>query len=258
MTLTANQIAAVRDVEATWPNAMPTLIGAAALGFHLDLSWRTTSDIDLIVALDFDVFPDDLLQRDGWTRHREKSQTFFSPSNCQVDLVPVGHDSLRKGVLIWPDDGFEMSVIGLDLAFAHRQERQVIDNSSVYVAPASVVAFLKMVSYLDRPYARQRDLSDIAHLLEGYVDEIDDRRWSAEVHVDVDFDLVSAFLLGKDVASVLLDAAQWGKVDAFMTGACDEQSVTHAKMSESCSSTSRSLLPERLRQLRAGLDQGRP
>ncbi len=65
MTLTANQIAAIRDVEATWPDATPTRIGAASLGFHLDMSWRTPGDIDLIVALDFDVFPDELLKLEG-------------------------------------------------------------------------------------------------------------------------------------------------------------------------------------------------
>jgi predicted nucleotidyltransferase len=139
MTLTANQIAAVRDVEATWPDATPTLIGAAALGFHLDMSWRTTSDIDLIVALDFDVFPDSLLERDGWIRHPKKSQTFFSPLGCQVDLVPVGPAALAEGVFTWPGDGFVMSVVGLDLAFTHRQARQVLDGDS----PSLLCPFLK-------------------------------------------------------------------------------------------------------------------
>lgn len=258
MTLTANQIAAVRDVEATWPNATPTLIGAAALGFHLDMSWRTTSDIDLIVALDFDVFPNDLLARDGWTRHAKKSQTFFSPLNCQVDLVPVGPDAIREGVFAWPDDGFEMSVVGLDLAFTHRLERQVLGGSSVFVAPAFVVSFLKMVSYLDRPNDRERDLNDIAHLMEGYIGEDDERRWSDELSADVDFDFVSAFFLGRDVGGALADASQWAKVDTFMSGACDEESITHAKLAEFCSAPSRGLLQGRLQQLQAGLDQGRP
>lgn len=258
MTLTANQIAAVRDVEATWPAATPTLIGAAALGSHLDMSWRTTTDIDLIVALDFDVFPKDLLARGGWTRHSTKSQTFFSPLGCQVDLVPVGPDAVREGVLVWPDDGFEMSVIGLDLAFAHRQPQQVLDGTNVFVTPAFIVSFLKMVSYLDRPHARERDLNDIAHLMEGYIGEDDDRRWSDEVATDIDFDSVSAFLLGKDVASVLVDAAHWAKVDTFMSGACDEESTTHAKLAEFCSPRSKSLFPDRLQQLQAGLDLGRP
>ncbi len=258
MTLTANQVAAVRDVEATWPDATPTLIGAAALGFHLDMSWRTTSDIDLIVALDFDVFPDNLLERDGWTRHQTKLQTFFSPLGCQVDLVPVGPAALEAGLLVWPGDGFEMSVVGLDLAFAHRRARQVLDESSVFVAPAFVVSFLKMVSYLDRPHDRERDLNDIAHLMEGYIGQDDDRRWSDEVEANIDFDSVSAFLLGKDVASVLADATHWTKVDTFMSDACDEESTTHAKLAEFCSSTSKRLFPDRLTQLQAGLDQGRP
>jgi len=258
LTLTANQVAAVRDVEATWPHATPTLIGAAALAFHLDMSWRITSDIDLIVALDFDVFPEDLLRRDGWTRHPKKSQTFFSPLGCQVDLVPVGPDALREGLLVWPGDGFEMSVIGLDLAFAHRQPRQALDGTNVFVAPAFVVSFLKMVSYLDRPHARERDLNDIAHLMEGYIGENDDRRWSSEVDGEIDFDSVSAFLLGKDVASALIGAAHWAKVDAFMNGACDEESTTHAKLVEFCSRRSKSLFSDRLQQLQAGLDQGRP
>ncbi len=30
------------------------IIGATALGFYLDMTWRKTADVDLLVALDLD------------------------------------------------------------------------------------------------------------------------------------------------------------------------------------------------------------
>jgi hypothetical protein len=59
--------------------------------------------------------------------------------------------------------------------------------------------------------------------MEGYIGQDDDRRWSNEVDSSVDFDLVSAFILGKDVADALANAKHWAKVDAFMSDACDEE-----------------------------------
>ena len=114
-----------------------------------------------------------------------------------------------------------------------------------------------MVSYLDRPHDRERDLNDIANLMEGYIADDDERRWSGEVNGDVDYDSVSAFLLGRDMASVLAGAAHWTKVDVFMSGALDESSTSHTTMAEFCSPASKLLFSDRLQQLQAGLNQGR-
>lgn len=47
MSLTLEQISALRDLESTWPGVDAVVIGATALGFYFDMRWRQTFDVDL-------------------------------------------------------------------------------------------------------------------------------------------------------------------------------------------------------------------
>ena len=60
-----------------------------------------------------------------------------------------------------------MSLVGMDLAFKYAARHA----GGALVAPPPVVALLKMVAFADRPAERERDLVDIAHLLDAYVNE---------------------------------------------------------------------------------------
>lgn len=68
MSLTQNQIAALREIEKVWPDVKAVIIGATALGFYYDMTWRKTADVDLAVALTLDELPD-LVNCAGWQRH---------------------------------------------------------------------------------------------------------------------------------------------------------------------------------------------
>ena len=73
-----------------------------------------------------------------------------------------------------------------------------------------------MAAYLDRLADRAKDLGDIGHVLENYIDDDDDRRYSAEVFDrELDFDDASAFLLGRDVGAVVQETER-DVVDAFI------------------------------------------
>jgi len=88
-----------------------------------------------------------------------------------------------------------MSRTGIRLAFSHSQRMPTANDLEVPVAPASVITVLKMAAYLGRLADRAKDPGDIGHVLENYIDEDDDRRYSAEVlDRELDFDDASAFL----------------------------------------------------------------
>lgn len=72
--------------------------------------------------------------------------------------------------------------------------------------PPPVVALLKMVSFGDRPAERERDLEDIAHLLDTYVEATSERRWDEAADCG-EFDLAPAYLLGADIARLLMGDA---------------------------------------------------
>jgi hypothetical protein len=79
-----------------------------------------------------------------------------------------------------------------------------------------------MISYLDRPAERERDLNDVVHILENYVAPDDERRFAPEVvDAQVEFEHASAYLLGFDVREIL-NGAERELIDAFVARIRDE------------------------------------
>lgn len=152
-----------------------------------------------------------------------------------------------------------MSVVGFRHAFAQAVKIQASPGLNVEVAPPHVIALLKMIAYLDRPGERGRDLGDIAHLLEYYVDDDDDRRWSGEVPGgELDFEDVSSYLLGRDLGP-LLDADERAHVLQFVE-AVSRQPVISAMIDRAPVLWQRHeyLALRRLENFRRGLDESTP
>jgi hypothetical protein len=132
----------------------------------------------------------------------------------KVDVIPASPSLLETGTLIWPD-GAVMNLAGLDLALNHFVEITVNARCSVRVAEVRVIALLKMVSFLDRPAERERDLWDISLLLKRYLDDDDDRRWEAPL-ARIDHEEQSAFALGYDIGAIA-DTSHRALVNRFLS-----------------------------------------
>ncbi len=125
-----------------------------------------------------------------------------------------------------------MSLLGQRLAFEQAREVQVASDLTIRVAPVPVVCVLKIVAYQDQPQARTRDLEDLAHIFDEYVPADDPRRYSDEVHeAGLDFDVVSAYLLGRDIGA-LLNSEERAAVASFIAKVRDESDPhgTQARM----------------------------
>lgn len=228
MSLTETQVAAVRDLSQAWPNRKVVIIGATALGFYFDMQWRKTADVDLALAIDLDEFPGPLVAQYRWRQHPHKDHEFESPLGAKVDLVPAGTSLVTAGEIRWPR-GRRMSLAAMDLAFANAELHQVAADWSILVAPPPVIAILKMVSYGDRPAERERDLEDITHLLDTYVDEECERRW--EDAAQCEFDVAPAYLLGLDLGRTVTLPEHRTVIDNFLEQIGDEDAPSHALMS---------------------------
>ena len=114
---TADQIVALRELSGAWSGVKFCLIGATALGFHLDRSWRSTDDIDLTLSVELDSFPGAIAHLPGWTQHPSKEHEWHGPGNVQVDILPAGPGLLALGAIRWPRTGHKMSLVGMRLAF---------------------------------------------------------------------------------------------------------------------------------------------
>lgn len=197
MTLTGDQRAALAQLRTHHPEAQIVLIGAAALELQSDLG-RSTADVDLIAAIDLQQH-EALADLPGW-RHGRQEHEFTAANNVRLDILPISSASQDLGFLEWRS-GHRMNLAGLDLAFDHARALEVAPGLTIGLAPPSVIMLLKMVAYLDRAAERERDLADIAHIMTSYLEDDDVRRWASETYFP-DFELASAYVLGRDLGEI--------------------------------------------------------
>src|SRR5688572_3809486 len=116
MSLNAAQLSALRSLRSVYPDARIALIGAAALSFHIPMTWRSSADLDLVLA----VAVSDIrtLTLHGWQRDPRQQQRWKAPSGALLDLLPAPPEVLAAKELIWPETGHRMNMAGLALALA--------------------------------------------------------------------------------------------------------------------------------------------
>lgn len=227
---TKEQSQALRQLAELWRDTRFCLIGASALVCQIDLP-RHTGDLDISVSVSLDELAAGLPRLGGWRRNPKREHEWLSPAGVKVDVLPAGPSLLAAGEIIWPA-GARMNLTGMRLALATGNTFEVESGLSIRVAPVPVIAVLKMVSYLDRPAERERDLHDLAYILENHVPPDDDRRFAPDViDAGVPYEHASAYLLGEDLRGLVNDTERKA-VDDFIARARDERhpSATQAKM----------------------------
>ena len=232
-TFTKEQCLALRQLAALWRDTRFCLIGASALACQIDLP-RHTGDLDISVSVSLDELAAGLPRLEGWKRNSKKEHEWLSPAGVKVDVLPAGPSLLAAGEIVWPA-GARMNLTGIRLALATGNTLEVESGLSIRVAPVPVIAVLKMVSYLDRPAERERDLQDIAYILENHVPPDNDRRFApAVVDAGVPYENASAYLLGHDLRNLVNDRERKA-VDDFVARTRDERhpSATQGKMARS-------------------------
>lgn len=211
MRLEAEQVAALRQLRDLYPSSPLVLLGAAALGFHLEMSWRATKDLDVTLSIGLQDLSR-IASLGGWRSIAE--HRWGAPHGVIIDVVPAEPGALAGGKLRWPS-GIVMSLLGFRAAFKNASETDV-GGLVVGVPPVAVIVLLKMVAYQDRPAEREKDLEDIAHALDEHVAVADPRRFADEVYdLGFGYDESGAFLLGRDLAAVV-DADERAAVLAFL------------------------------------------
>jgi predicted nucleotidyltransferase len=228
---TPEQAAVLRGLRGIWTEEKFVVVGATAIGCHIDFAWRQTGDLDLTIAADIEECRTALERLPGWSRHERLEHEWIAPWGVRVDVVPASSGALESGRIDWPS-GHTMSAVGLRAAFADNIRLDVGEGAFVRVASASAITILKMAASLDRP-ERERDLTDLAHLMEHIVDDDDPDRWSDSViDLQLDFELVSPFVLGRRVAAIA-DEGERALVEQFLARLDDpsDRSASLARMS---------------------------
>jgi len=198
--LSPAHIDALRTVRAAFPEAKIALIGATALGLHLEMTWRASLDLDLAIAVAISEI--DASKIPGWQRHPHRRHRWQTPTGVLLDIIPAPPEALASRELVWPDTGLRMNLTGIGLALEADTSR-LGSELSVAVPSVALIALLKMTAYTDRPDMREKDLKDLAHILDKYPSSDDDRMYSMEVlATGLYVPEAQAFVLGRELRDV--------------------------------------------------------
>jgi predicted nucleotidyltransferase len=205
--LTKDQIEDIREIRDLCAEfkADFVIIGAIAFRLHFPGEDRFTEDVDVVIALDLDKFWEFArrLEQFGWKRNPIQEQRWRSHRGSYFDILPAGPELRQAKEIIWPKSQFAMSFVGFDHVFARAVLHPIARDLSVQRIPPVVLALTKIVSFMDDPHRRSKDLMDIRCLLDRY-EEDTDRIFEEEVFEArlSDIGLANAFLLGLDLAQI--------------------------------------------------------
>lgn len=184
-------LASLRDAAA---KSRWAVIGASAILCRLPLQ-RLTYDIDLAVASSGAELSEALTTA-GWKRS-ERMRQRWERDRVQVDIVHATDADIANSVADL-GDGFELTVIGFDLAY---DEVDPIALRGDLVVPATrlhAIVLLKMIAWLDRE-ERSKDLEDIFFLWDNGLPADDAFRHDQEHPVGaagLEYDDHGAFYVG--------------------------------------------------------------
>ncbi|WP_334191164.1 nucleotidyl transferase AbiEii/AbiGii toxin family protein (plasmid) [Synechococcus elongatus PCC 11801] len=206
------------------------LIGATARDlwlvyiFGLSRS-RLTRDVDFAVALptweSFFELKNSLISNYGFTADSNPRRHHRLSLQAQIyntiDIIPFGELQSEGNQLAWPPD-FEtvMNVTGYSEANDSAIQIEWELGSTVKVVSLPSLAGLKLLAWQDRRGNNSReskDALDLYNILLSYsaTSEMEDRIYDNEietlVRLDYDMQLAGAWLLGKDLASIM--SHQW-------------------------------------------------
>jgi len=203
-TFGAARVEALNTLQQIWSKEQIVLIGASALGCFLDMRWLQTYDLDLSVSVSVEEYASDLKNLRGWIPDSHFEPRWIAPGGVRIDIIPAGSGLLAAGELVWPQSGIRMSLVGLRLAFENNETLQLAQNLEFRIARMPVIAILKMIAYQDKPTERNRDLSDLAYILDEFLTDDDPRRFDDEVfQLNLAYEETSAFFLGKEIGQIV-------------------------------------------------------
>lgn len=197
------------------------VIGATARDLILTYGYniktnRATKDVDIGVAVSdwssYEQLRKAFLQSGNFIETRIEQRLIWTNAEGRIilDIVPYGAIESPKGQVAFPPDGaFVMTTHGFSEAERHTIEVILTGDLTVSVVSLAGLGLLKLVSWVDRPFERERDAQDLWFVMKNYLDAGNEERLFAEnsrhldLLLDFDVELTGARLFGRDVAELL-------------------------------------------------------
>ncbi len=195
------------------------VIGAAARDLILEVgygirSFRATKDLDLAIQMEdwenYEILITTLLETGQFRKDRSPHSLIYK-KELPIDIVPFGLIENEEGKIIWPPENETiMSVIGFEDAYENtlitRLRAEPVLDIKVASLPGLVV--LKLISWKDRSSGKDRDASDLAHIIKNYYragneDRLYNENYNIMKELDHRIEEAGARLLGHDIVTLI-------------------------------------------------------
>ena len=201
---------------------IPFFVGGAAArdiilhyGYGVEII-RATEYIDLgVMVEDWDQFTqlsEAIIGTENFNQGKEP-QRFIHKDKFPVDVVPFGKISKPKDTIEWPGlEGIEMSTLGFKESFDHSILVRFRTDPDFEIRFASLpgLAAMKLISWKDKYPERNKDAKDLKFIMLNYIEAGNLERIYDGEESDIsegaaaDYELMSARLLGRDVAAITM------------------------------------------------------
>ncbi len=193
------------------------IIGATARDIILEYIYgnkvyRATNDIDFGIRIDnwdtFEYLTSSILRNRKFSMDNNIEHRLLYEKVYPIDIVPFGKVASKEERFNWPKNKKEFTVLGFEEAYANSEMVKLRNKPELVVNIASPesLTLLKIISWAERHPERSRDATDIAFIIEAYIEAGNTERLYEEesdlVDDNFDFTLTGARLLGRDISKV--------------------------------------------------------
>ena len=214
-------IAALRaiDAAARAENVHFFIVGATARDIILEhqhrlSTARATLDVDVAVMVDtweiYDTLKQKLIDSYVFSQDPKQRQRVWHRGTIPLDIIPFGPIADPDDAITWPPShDTRMRTIGFRECFERATPVKIAESPDfvVIVVGLAGLALLKLISWNDSPDRRIKDAQDLFLICRNYIDAGNlDRVLGEEMDAiavsDNDYELASAYLLGRDIAGI--------------------------------------------------------
>jgi predicted nucleotidyltransferase len=223
----------VRAFQTEAGNVPYFLAGATARDLLLEFAYginpgRDTRDLDLAVMVEdwaaFEQVRMALINAGLFTEIEGVLHTLKFKGQYELDLIPFGAIEFEDRTIAWPPNGDEvLDVLGFQEAHENTLAVRLPGDTSIQVVSLPGLMVLKLLAWKQRRLQRPGvDAHDLALILRYYLDAGNHERLQTEAAAlvdapDFDYEKTGAWLLGRDMASLLPESSRGRVADLLNT-----------------------------------------